>query len=1008
MTFYPSADDYRYPQEQRLDNPMGKNAFCPIEVDTEYTHLPYDINHPIKTISTNLTVQCRAISQPIGKIYAYSDIAPIARHKVWTHEFVALDYLESLGHKVTLQHLESWKDSTPLPWIQFDVYAYFAVAETYRIFQGKCLEDIHRLTLQPDEQGIDQGRRLRTYHTTKGRYYNWIELPWLLTLDNYKYRVRLSIYDTCAIHGIASYKDFCKNTGVELTYKDVFTNSDKARMLDMYINRPEDFDNYALGDLYNYEALIGNVENFYKVYESLDIAEHFTPPRLTIGATVSRIVEGCIKKQFNALPSERDVINAFCTYGTADWLKRKTTTTAALNAKVDGGRCRNNRPTDTVFKGVICDIDISGCYGEGLRAQIYPLGVPVIIDYPVRSDINQYQTLRQFLKKYQSELVPGLWQARVSCKQGHILKYQQDYLISWLPPNDISKMPTDSEVVETDSWWDMDNIGVTKIFNNTIEHAVITHDFIQWLENIATPRQRKELLDNLIIETAMYYPASDRVDSTDDLMTAHATHTGKNTTEVKKRRGNTSKISIEMECHKWYGVNLGDLLITRLLAERKKHPKKTPFNDLYKLCINTVYGDMVSPFFKVGNVVVGNNITARARALAWYMEKGLHGWQTITDGCAFDVNRALYPRDEQRISGELTVNLYADKLSRQYTLQTLDTSGLCSDGATHPCSKSPHPCSDDAISNRVVLTVDTTYNIDGEVAQKTSTLAVPGYNIANLDMAVCMQWVNSTAMTHLQCLFPVVDVLHQATTDVKGHARIGQFEFEAKGFYDNGVFHGSANYAFSLGGDWKFAMRSYSKHGHKILHLTDDIQIINDNGKPSEIFLMALTTPSRIGRSYPHMSEKILKVGDYRRNFKRWENSEAYPGCSVEVVGLLREFSMSQFTFQTVSQWKSWQREYERLMRQYGQSYEMFFMNDDGTLNYQAMVVDVDSKIRGGKQSFFDGMDKRQANAYRSQVRHPNYDCLETTRAQLATRYGNQNFVLGVFGADGDVYVEDE
>jgi hypothetical protein len=86
----------------------------------------------------------------------------------------------------------------------------------------------------------------------------------------------------------------------------------------------------------------------------------------------------------------------------------------------------------------------------------------------------------------------------------------------------------------------------------------------------------------------------------------------------------------------------------------------------------------------------------------------------------------------------------------------------------------------------------------------------------------------------------------------------------------------------------------------------------------------------------------------------------------------------------------------------------MFFMNDDGTLNYQSMVVDVDSKIRAGKQSFFDGMDKRQANAYRSQMRHPNYDCLEAARVQLATRYGYQNFVLGVFGADGEVYVDGE
>ena len=40
--------------------------------------------------------------------------------------------------------------------------------------------------------------------------------------------------------------------------------------------------------------------------------------------------------------------------------------------------------------------------------------------------------------------------------------------------------------------------------------------------------------------------------------------------------------------------------------------------------------------------IAGNNITARA--IAWYMEKALHGLQTITDGCAFQINRVIKSR----------------------------------------------------------------------------------------------------------------------------------------------------------------------------------------------------------------------------------------------------------------------------------------------------------------------------------------------------------------------------
>ncbi len=493
--FYPSAQDYIYPLDLILTDPMGGNAYCPIEIDTEYTHHDYDLNHPSKTISTNISVQCRAIQHTTGCIYAFRDIAPIARHKVMRNEFVALDYLVSLGHDVELSYLDSWDTQTSIPWLQFDLYAFFAVAELYRVFSGKCLEDIQRLCLVKDSRGIDQTRRLRTFHHAGNRYYNWVELPWVLTLNGQCYRVRLSIYDTSAVHGIASYKDFCNNTGVTLMYKDNFTDSEKARMLEMYEKRPQDFDNYALGDLYNHDALMGNTVNFQKIYDSLGISKYYTPPRLTIGSTVSKLIEASIQNVFKVEPKEKDVINAFCEYGTADIIKKKTTTTAAYNAKVDGGRCRNNRPTDTLTKGVICDIDISGCYGEGLRAQEYPLGIPMIIDYPVRSEINAYQTLRQFLKQYSHELVPGLWQARVSLKKGYTLKYKQDFLISWIPPKDISKIPTNTDFTGTDEWWSVDNVGVVKIFNNDIRLAVVTHDFVQWLEHIATPRQRKELLD---------------------------------------------------------------------------------------------------------------------------------------------------------------------------------------------------------------------------------------------------------------------------------------------------------------------------------------------------------------------------------------------------------------------------------------------------------------------------------------------------------------------------------
>lgn len=966
--FKQSASDYIYPPTI-VEKPMGMNVYLPIEIDTEYTHPHYDINNPELYRCTNLTVQCRAIVHSTGIIYKHPDSTVRRRHKPFKHGFVVLDYLEDYSYLVDLSRLSSWDTITQLPWLQIDIYAFFAIAELLRVFQGVYRDDVLTLVTHPTNFGIEQGRRLRTYTQAGNQLFNWVEMPWVVTLNGEFYRLRIAIYDTCAVHGIASYASFCSNSGIQLKYKDNFTTAEKAIMDVMYTDRPDDFDNYALGDLYNHNALLGNMDNFSKIYDALGLTKYYTPPRLTIGATVARMVEAGIKNLFNASPDDRDVINTFCKYASADWLKRKSTTTACLNAKVDGGRCRNNRPTDTTVKGVICDIDISGCYGEGLRVQTYPLGIPVIIDYPIKSKLNDYQTLRQFLKRYGHELVPGLWQARVSCKDGQPLKYKQDYLVSWFPPKDISHMPTDSEFADTDQWWTVDNVGEIKILTSEVHHAIVTHDFIQWLENVASPRQRKELLDNLIVETAMFYPASERVDSIKELVEAHRTHQGKNTTLAAKSKGKTRKIAIEEECHRWYGINLGELLVNKLLLERKKYPKKTPFNELYKLCINTVYGDMVSPFFTVGNVVVGNNITARARALAWCMEKGFHGWQSITDGCAFDVNRVLYPRHNLKITGEMVVGLYADNVYGNHTFAPLIDNCHLSVTLNHA-----------EVNLRVV-------------DEKPALTIRFGDELQELTPDKSLSWINKVAMQHLQRLFPNLDILHQVTYDVKGNERRGQFEFEAKGFYDSATFHGSANYCLSFNGEHKFAMRSYSKRGHKMITGVEVLQVRDENEKPSETFLLSLQSPERINRGHVYLKERILKVGDFRRNYRVWKDSPVYPGCTVETPGLLHEFSLSQFTFQTYAQLCSWRKEYERLLRNYGQSYEMFFLNSDGTLNYQMMVETVDAAIRAGKKNFFDGLDKRTAHAYRQYLKHQESACLESVRRQLSIRYHGQDMV---------------
>jgi hypothetical protein len=972
--FYRTKQDYHYPDTPIAD-PAGESAFLPIEIDTEFFHLDYNINQAgqFKRVQKTLTNQLRAITLPDGLIFAHPDISDIAQHPVFSSGFSVVDYLIALGHNASLKRVNTPIGRNEYPMLMTNLYSFYAVAELFRIFTGVFLEDIRDITLHPGKQSIDQGRRTIASNTLHKQYNPWIELPWILTLNNYDYQVGISLFDTCAVHGNSSYKDFCTNSGFKLDYKELFTSAEKADMCRMYIERLIHFNFYGLGDLWNYKALLMNAENFKLIYKSLGLENYFTLPRLTIGATVANMIEASILKMFahhsfiETGYTKSAIIKEFCSYSTASWLKKKTTTTACYNSKVDGGRCRNNRPTDVRINGVICDTDISGCYGEGLRAQLYPLGKPAVLEYPIDSPINDYKTFRQFLKKYEKELIPGLWQARVSTREGYVLKYPQDFIVSWIPPKDISKMITDIDKPGSDEWWNEDNVGLTKIFTNQVHLGLIQHDFVQWLDEIATSRQRKELLDNLMVVTALFYPKSERVDSIEDLVKCHQTHAGKNTATIKARKRKTTEIMTRQECHAWYGVNIGEMLVNLLLIERKKHPKESTLNLLYKLCINTSYGDVVSQFFKISNVCVGNNITARARALAWYMEKGLHGFQTITDGCAFDLNKVLHAKNSRKATGENTVSLYANKDVKNYPRQPLGGADYIDLVPVKVCNEQKQK---DEWKGCLVL-------YEGD----KSTLLSPKQT---------QKWLDQKVAEHLRDLFPNVDVLHQPTKDVYGNQRIGQFEFEAKGVYTNAGFHGTANYVLSIENQDKVRMRSYTPREHTSFELAaDDLQVLREDYHPSNEFLAMLQdNPEQVQRSKVYINSRILKIRDWRRNYTSWQYSQAFPGCTVENAALLRELSLSQFTFQTHEQYKAWSKESDNLRRRYGQSYEMFFVDDEEYLDYQRLVNEVDAAIRAGKMSFLDGVDKRKLSFYRNYKPHPQLPALETAQLRLGERYG--------------------
>jgi hypothetical protein len=217
--------------------------------------------------------------------------------------------------------------------------------------------------------------------------------------------------------------------------------------------------------------------------------------------------------------------------------------------------------------------------------------------------------------------------------------------------------------------------------------------------------------------------------------------------------------------------------------------------------------------------------------------------------------------------------------------------------------------------------------------------------------------INKLAMEHLQQLFPNVDVLHAPTEKlevIEGQIvrtpRIGQFSFEVKDIYKSITSHGSANYKFvpfSESNEPIYRCRGYeSQKSHT--GLTEDEETINRYSEKAPIidFLDQLeNNPESVTRQDVAVKQGILKINQYLESQSKYDAMGLMPGDNTAKSLLVVEFSLSQFTFKTHKQYKMWKGEVEKLKEKTGQSLEVFFLNSDGTLNYERMVTTIDQMI---------------------------------------------------------------
>ena len=320
-------------------------------------------------------------------------------------------------------------------------------------------------------------------------------------------------------------------------------------------------------------------------------------------------------------------------------------------AQVLGGRCVNEQSDETNYE-FGADIDLSSCYGSALRKADFTVGLPTVVcsksDY---GEIPKYN-LRRFLSKYKDELVDDKYVIMVRTKEN--LSFDQDLLMSRITSQDKINSAFDKEKKpgadspEKDKGGEAVIPGNMVLLRNQLESAVITSETLKIMKKFFTNNEYNEILSKSEVISFIGYLKSDKCETIEEWCKKVVEDEGRCEWDVK------TQSSPDKRTRAWYGIPL-EGFVGKLVDERKRiknEMNKTTddktkgelkaLQEYIKLIVNGVYGVTASPFFKTGNVVLANNITAKVRGWVWIMTKALHTRMSITDGGHYKLGKVPY------------------------------------------------------------------------------------------------------------------------------------------------------------------------------------------------------------------------------------------------------------------------------------------------------------------------------------------------------------------------------
>ena len=926
----------------------ARNLVIPFNLDAEFVDNlarsgPFDLE--LLRERSGVTVQVRGVAEDTGLIFVHPDQAELAertgrelRHPVVSSPCVVQDWLNARGVDCEIfadpQRYAGLKKTCRL-----QVLAHFALADVmFLAGDGEFAEMLANLYAT---RRLQMGRRLiaKASGHAQSRSGSTGLAPFVIRFGDVFYRLSLEIVDTIGLHGNASYAELAANVGFKLEAKDTITrkgpNAEITRMDEIYFERPDDFDAYALGDLHVSDVIYNNERLWGAIWDSLGIEHRFSAPKLTIGSTVADLLRSRIAEELGVASSDDDLIANTTGTHNAGTLARlaKNKNPLSLLSKVDGGRCRNAKPTTVRMEGALVDIDIGGAYASAMTTTPLVFGKARECSYgnarDLAPDLSKCPTLAEWLRRHGHQLVDRAWFARVSTREP--FSFESDLIPSWIGYR-VTTARSDSENVGLDVLTDPAS-GEMRYFGREIWSGTLTSDLLDVAKNTMSPGQFAEWSNKIVVRSALYFDQKDRIP----------------VAEYRRHLKNDTLPEFA-----WASMTLGELVSDVARANRMEHAKNSPLNILFKLVSNTLYGDSVSRHFATSSVISGSNVTGTVRAFMFLAEKGLNLVGSITDGQLFDLNRVLHSKPDPRTNRVEPGPRSLDTRAYRSNSRELKLYGLAKFAPLIGKKITTRWVDDD-----IELTIEHDPGVIEVVRGKAA-----------------LQRVDDAAFEHLVKLWPkcklladtfkVVAGLNEDRT-VKYHDQRGIFRFETKQFVSRAALHGSANYWHRPLDPNKSGypkMRSFEggreHHGFTLDDLGELTPLDSYAGQsPAHVLLDAiLTDPAHVPILPPFTKTRILKPGIYspkpvngRKVVSRYQTPGVtiVPGDSIFVIGRPRIFSIAQFTFTSRTQYASWNCATTRLVNKYGISFEQFFTNPDGlTVDYQTMVNEIDAAIVNG------------------------------------------------------------